>query len=199
VAVSQSQNDKELLPNCEPCAQQRARSEGTVGGGGLGGQPSGLVPYPVSPLVPVVQPSGVNVPQESTGSDAPDITPVEEGQGAEGPVSKCGPRIGYVALAGEDFEKVQAYVDRGGNPWRLDPVQTARVVGAAKLGFSQNDRFWLRGTYVDAGSGLNHALVWATHKTCVYQIECYQPVRQGKGGIWAVERVNEMETRSIRF
>jgi hypothetical protein len=149
--------------------------------------------------VPVTQQTGVQV-TEPTGPGVPaaEITPVTEGDGAEGPRSRCGPRIGHVALAGEDFIRVQNYVDKGGNPWRLDPVQTARVVGAAKLGFDWNDRFWLRGKYVDADSGLWHALVWGTHKTCVYLIELYQPVRQGEGGIWAVERVNEMETRTIR-
>lgn len=99
-----------------------------------------------------------------------------------------------MALAGENFIRVQNYVDRGGNPWRLDPVQTARTVGAAKLGFSRTDPFWLRGSYVEADSGLFHALVWARHQTCVFLIELYQPVKQGRGGIWAVERVTELDT-----
>ncbi|MCX7569992.1 hypothetical protein OS242_08440 [Tumebacillus sp. DT12] len=144
---------------------------------------------------PIDQPTGVTVPSPPTTGDTPaDITPAEEGAGAEGPVSDCGPRVGYVALAGEDFIRVQNYVDRGGNPWRLDPVETARVVGAAKLGFSKTDPFWLRGTYVDSGSGLFHALVWSRHKTCVFLLELYQPVKQGRGGIWAVERVVELES-----
>lgn len=177
--MSQSQEDPFLPSDCRPCAE-RARSEG---------------PQPISDL----QGAEVSLPQVPAGSDLPDSTPIEEGQGAEGPRSRCGPRIGYVALAGEDFEKVQAFVDRGGNPWRLNPVETARVVGSAKLGFDRTDRFWLRGTYIDAGSGLHHALVWATHRTCVYLIELYQPMKQGKVGIWAVERVNEMEQGSIRL
>jgi hypothetical protein len=96
---------------------------------------------------------------------------------------------GHVAIPGEDFLQVQAFVDRGGNPWRLDPVETAKVVGTTNLGFSAADRFVFFQSYVDFASGLNHALVHAYHGPCRFLIELYQPVRQGKDGIWAVERV----------
>lgn len=108
----------------------------------------------------------------------------------QGPCTEV--KTGHVALPGEDFIKIQDYVDRGGNPWRLDPVETAEVVGTAKLGFSPGDTFVLFKTYVDYDSDLNHALVHAHHGPCRYLIELYQPVKQGRNGIWAVERVTWM-------
>ncbi|WP_245590499.1 hypothetical protein [Aneurinibacillus terranovensis] len=95
---------------------------------------------------------------------------------------------GHVAIE-EDFLAIQEFVDKGGNPWRLDPVETARRVGVAKLGFYPNDTFTLSGYYISYDSGLNHALVHATHGICLFLIELRQPVRQGRRGIWAVERV----------
>ncbi|WP_047150440.1 hypothetical protein [Aneurinibacillus tyrosinisolvens] len=98
---------------------------------------------------------------------------------------------GHVAVP-EDFISIQQYVDLGGNPWRLNPVETARMVGTANLGFSPRDIFTLRGYYVDYDSGLNHALVDSVHAPCRFLIELYQPVRQGPRGIWAVERVTRL-------
>jgi hypothetical protein len=96
---------------------------------------------------------------------------------------------GHVAIPGEDFIRIQNFVDRGGNPWRLDPVETARIVGTTNLGFRPEDRFEFFQYYVDFASGLNHALVHAYHGPCRFLIELYQPVKQGRDGIWAVQRV----------
>lgn len=95
---------------------------------------------------------------------------------------------GHVAVP-ENFLMIQQFVDKGGNPWRLNPVETAERVGIAHLGFSPGDKFVFRSYYVDYGSGLNHALVDAQHGICKFLVELYQPVRQGGSGIWAVQRV----------
>jgi hypothetical protein len=95
---------------------------------------------------------------------------------------------GHAAVP-EDFLAIQQFVDNGGNPWRLNPVETARRVGVANLGFSPADIFHFESYYVDYDSGLNHALVRAQHGPCQFLIELYQPVRQGSPGIWAVESV----------
>lgn len=99
-------------------------------------------------------------------------------------------KTGHVAVP-EDFLSIQQFVDRGGNPWRLNPVETARRVGVAHLGFTINDTFTFQSYYVDFGSGLNHALVRATHGPCHFVIDLYQPVRQGRTGIWAVQWVTQ--------
>ncbi|WP_236693029.1 hypothetical protein [Aneurinibacillus tyrosinisolvens] len=100
-------------------------------------------------------------------------------------------KTGHVAVP-EDFISIQEFVDHGGNPWRLNPVETARRVGIAHLGFSPNDTFTFQGYYYDYDSGLNHALVRATHGPCRFVIDLYQPVKQGPGGIWAVETVTRL-------
>jgi hypothetical protein len=100
---------------------------------------------------------------------------------------------GHVAVPGEDFIKVQNFVDQGGNPWRLDPVATARKVGIAVLGFKEEDTFTFRMYFYEWDSGLWHALVWAKHGPCLFQVELMQPVKQGREGIWAVQRVILME------
>lgn len=84
---------------------------------------------------------------------------------------------------------IQQFVDKGGNPWRLNPVETAQRVGIANLGFKPGDTFVLRGYYMDFGSGLNHALVDAQHGICRFVMDLRQPVNQGPSGIWAVSWV----------
>lgn len=104
--------------------------------------------------------------------------------------SPCdGVKQGHVAVP-EDFLLIQQFVDKGGNPWRLNPVETAERVGIANLGFRPGDTFILRGYYMDYGSGLNHALVDARQGgICRFLMDLRQPVKQGPAGIWAVERV----------
>jgi hypothetical protein len=96
---------------------------------------------------------------------------------------------GYVADPAEDFIMIQNYVDRGGNPWRLNPLETAKRVGIEVLGFNAGDTFKFRSYFYEWESGLWHALVWAKHGPCLFQVELLQPVKQGRGGVWAVHRV----------
>lgn len=105
---------------------------------------------------------------------------------------------GHVAVPGEDFIRIQHYVDRGGNPWRLNPVETTKVVGTANLGFRASDRFTLRSHFMEYESGLWHSLVWAEHGPCLFQVELYQPVKQGRKGIWAVTRVVLMDQHTSK-
>jgi hypothetical protein len=98
---------------------------------------------------------------------------------------------GHVAVP-EDFIAIQRFVDMGGNPWRHDPVETARRVGIAHLGFTSNYVFRFQQYYRDYDSGLNHALVQATNGPCLFLVELYQPVKQGRDGIWAVLHVTSL-------
>lgn len=99
---------------------------------------------------------------------------------------------GSVAIPGEDFIYIQDFVNRGGNPWRLNPVETAKVVGTSKLGLNPADIFVLFSKYVDFGSGLHHAVIHVHHGPCRFLMDLYQPVKQGPGGIWAVQTVQRM-------
>ncbi|MED0675538.1 hypothetical protein ABEV55_02095 [Aneurinibacillus thermoaerophilus] len=99
-----------------------------------------------------------------------------------------GVKQGQVSIS-EDFLMIQQLADNGENPWRLNPVQTARQIGIEKLGFAPTDVFRFQRYDMDYSLGLNYALVQAQHGPCLFLIELCQPVRQGSTGIWAVERV----------
>lgn len=99
---------------------------------------------------------------------------------------------GRVEIPNENYERIQAAADRGKNLWRLSPVRTAQEVGTVHLGLRPNDVYTFVQQYVDTGSGLNHAVVRVTHKSCTYLVELYQPIRRGPKGIWIVTEVTEV-------
>ncbi len=99
---------------------------------------------------------------------------------------------GDVELPNENYIGIQKAADNGKNVWRLSPVRTAQEVGVAHLGFRTNDSYTLIEQYRDADSGLMHAVVQTKHRSCTYLIELYQPVKQGKTGIWIVQSVTEL-------
>ncbi|MBX5436932.1 MAG: hypothetical protein IRZ33_06915 [Alicyclobacillaceae bacterium] len=101
---------------------------------------------------------------------------------------------GRVEIPGEDYERIQRAADRGVNRWRLDPVQTARVVGSTHLGLRPDDTYEFVEQYIDAGSGLQQAVVRVQHGPCSYLVELYQPERQGPSGIWVVQTVTPIES-----
>ncbi|PWI58911.1 hypothetical protein [Sulfoacidibacillus thermotolerans] len=100
-------------------------------------------------------------------------------------------RTGYVGDPGEDFIRIQKFVDRGRNQWRLDPVRTARIVGRI-FGLEPTDRYTLYQTYYDPGASVHYADVIVQHNSCRYLVELIQPVRQGPTGVWAVESIQAL-------
>ncbi|MCL6548320.1 MAG: hypothetical protein K6T30_05365 [Alicyclobacillus sp.] len=101
---------------------------------------------------------------------------------------------GRVEIPGEDYARIQMAADMGINRWRLDPVQTARMVGSQNLGLRPEDVYQFIEQYIDPGSGLQHAVVRVIHGPCTYLVELYQPERQGPTGIWVVESVTPVES-----
>ncbi len=99
---------------------------------------------------------------------------------------------GRVVLPDEDYGQIQQSVDRGHNLWRLSPVRTAQVVGSAHLGLSPQDTYSFVEQYLDAGSGLQNAVVRVRHESCTYLVQLFQPERQGPRGIWVVSEVTEL-------
>ncbi len=99
---------------------------------------------------------------------------------------------GDVELPDENYAEIQNAVDNGKNTWRLSPVRTAQEIGVKHLGFRTNDSYTLTQTYRDIDSGLMYATVQVKHRSCTYLIELYQPVKQGKNGIWVVASVTEL-------
>src|SRR5579875_2621912 len=99
---------------------------------------------------------------------------------------------GYVEIPNEDYTLIQQSVDQGKNLWRLSPVRTAQEVGSKHLGLRTNDSYTFVEQYRDTDSGLMFAVVRVKHRNCTYLVELYQPVKQGKNGIWIVHMVTEL-------
>lgn len=81
---------------------------------------------------------------------------------------------------------VQAEVDDGRQPWRLDPVLVARStletegIDASQARFSQSEQG------DEPGTGHHRATVRATTGEIAYEVDLLQPARQGPTGIWVV-------------
>ena len=96
--------------------------------------------------------------------------------------------IGSLPIDLESAHALQAEVDQGHMPWRLKPVEVARVEGEP-LGFAPTDSFDLTRQFRDPGTGAEHAVVRAVHGDEIYELQLVQPVRQGEDGIWVIEAV----------
>lgn len=99
---------------------------------------------------------------------------------------------GHVENEDENYIAIQNKVDAGHNLWRLSPVRTAQVVGTKLLGLGSNDAYTFIEQYRDPGSGLMQAVVNVRHRGCKFVVRLYQPVTQGKKGIWVVQSVEEI-------
>lgn len=99
---------------------------------------------------------------------------------------------GSVVIPGENYERIQKSADKGQNLWRLSPVRTAQEVGTVHLGLRMNDAYTFVEQYRDTDSGLMHAVVRVKHRSCTYIVDLFQPVQQGRGGIWVVQSVTEV-------
>lgn len=95
--------------------------------------------------------------------------------------------MGEVALDMDELRQLQASVDQGHQPWRLDPLEVARDEGE-ELGFDPaQDTFDLL-PLPDPATGQAQVLV--IHGEHFYVIHLTQPVRVGTDGIWAITRVD---------
>lgn len=135
-----------------------------------------------SPAVPTSNPAmttAVPIPAETASAPAPPTgTPLPPGE----------VYVGKVELDMEALEQLQAAVDQGHQPWRLDPLETARDEGQ-NLGFDPTqDTFDLLPS-PDPATGEARALVLCGEG--FYVIHLVQPVRIGPDGIWAIARVEQ--------
>jgi hypothetical protein len=84
-------------------------------------------------------------------------------------------------------QPIQRAVDDGDQPWRLDPLEVARV-DAVGLGFSSTDRLQL----VERRAGA--ARVRAGRAGATYDIDLIQPARLGPSGIWTVKSIRRVRS-----
>lgn len=98
-------------------------------------------------------------------------------------------RLGAIPLPPK-FQEIQQSTDQGHQPWRLDPVEVARVEGIT-LGFlPDKDTFRLvskseRGK----GSGTGEAIVRAHHGKTDFLIQLIQPAGAAPNHIWVINSV----------
>ena len=86
------------------------------------------------------------------------------------------------------FTARQNAADRGGIPWAIDPVQEALHDGPS-FGWSSSDAAWLVAQDQDPTTLAPRAVVAVQHAGQVIQVTLVQPIRSGKGGVWAIARV----------
>lgn len=90
------------------------------------------------------------------------------------------------------LKRLQQEVDGGHQPWRLDPVEVARVDGV-KYGFSKDDVFSLLAKKFGEDAGTYIADVGVEHKGESYIISLIQPGTIGRGGVWVINGVVSAE------
>jgi len=86
------------------------------------------------------------------------------------------------------FAARQSAADRGGIPWATDPVQEALHDGPS-FGWNSSDAARLVSRDQDPTTLLPRAVVEVRHGSQVIQVTLVQPIRSGKGGVWAIARV----------
>ncbi len=156
-------------------------------GGGEDPTPEGPTATP-SPTAEAPPPPSSPAPPSSCGDGVCDA---HERQHPDRCPEDCfaeeGVYVGEVALDMDALNDLQAMVDQGHYPWRLDPLEVARAEGE-RLGFDPaRDTFDLLPT-PDPATGQADVLV--LHGDRFYIIHLTQPVRVGLGGIWAVVGVD---------
>jgi len=124
---------------------------------------------------------GPNRRQGVTLSDRPDGVVVADAIVWVGPIGAADASIGPEAVS--SARALQRSVDEGDEPWRLDPLESARA-DAVALGLSASASFRLRSVEDSV------ARVRAQDGRVTYDIHVVQPERLGPTGIWVVESVS---------
>ena len=92
-------------------------------------------------------------------------------------------KTGQININDAEIADLQKGVDSGHQPWRLDPLMTAKAE-ASKYGFSVDDTFTLKETMGSVGV----AKVEAVHNEKIYFITLIQPI-PGEGKIWIIQKI----------
>ena len=165
-----------------------------------------LTPTAMEEVLPTPTPAAPGVTPTSLPSPPPETPPLppcgdgvcdyHEWQNPDLCPQDCPPGtvyVGSVELDMEELQQLQAAVDQGHQPWRLDPLEVARDEGE-ELGFDPaNDVYELLSLVeMGEGSGTGEAEVLVIHGEHLYIIHLIQPVRPGLGGIWTINDVREV-------
>lgn len=106
-------------------------------------------------------------------------------------------RTGSVSIDLAKLKQLQVEVDRGHKPGNLDPEEVVREAGQG-LGLDPAaDTVRLEQTTAQGqGSGGDEAYVYVLHAGREYVVQLIQPVKPGPGGIWAVNSVRDIGSKS---
>jgi len=118
---------------------------------------------------------------QTTNKTAINVTEKEKSGGTE--------EITIGSIIVDDNFQLQQSVDRGHQPWRLDPVEVARVE-SAQHGFSLDDNFSLISREYAEAAGTYLAEVEAVHNSVFYIVQLIQSEKQGEGGIWVINSIS---------
>ncbi len=100
--------------------------------------------------------------------------------------------IGPADYNSNKLQQLQALVDQGQQPWRLDPQQVAETEGKL-YGFVPGKDTFNMVAKVEIGqlSGTGEALFEVNHANIIYQIFLMQPIKAGQSGIWTITMVKK--------
>lgn len=105
------------------------------------------------------------------------------------------PKVGATSENAEiDLEKmreIQAEVDKGNQPWRLDPVEVVKATAPASYEFSAVDTYTLKSKDLEKGQAVVEVKQTKDSKVNLYEVSLIQPVTKGEKGIWAISSIKK--------
>lgn len=84
--------------------------------------------------------------------------------------------------------QIQEEASKNTSSLYLDPIKTAKNDSSGIYGIAENDNFSLSTTDEYEGT----AVITVAHQDKQYQINLSQPVKKGKGGIWAISQIQPL-------
>ena len=88
-----------------------------------------------------------------------------------------------------DIEKMQAVqeeVDKGSQPWRLDPVEVVKAEAPASYELNATDTYTLKSKDVVVGEAEVEVKKNKSDKIYTYSVRLVQPITKGDTGVWAI-------------
>jgi hypothetical protein len=143
------------------------------GGQGSSAAGSGTASGPAVAVVTTPSPARTG----DTGTTAPRHTTPTTTPPATSPTPTAGTPIAGEGLAADSAAALQAEVDAGHQPWRLDPAAVASAFVADRFGW-RDARVALTGPDTAEVTGAGGRML---------TLRLRQPVRPGQGGVWVVD------------
>lgn len=89
----------------------------------------------------------------------------------------------------EKMKEIQALVDLGNQPWRLDPVEVTKTDAPPSYEFNAQDNYTLKSKDDVKGIAQVEVKKKKGEKTVSYLVNLIQPQTKGAKGIWAINNI----------